>query len=832
MKFNGKDITELLALNRRNFVKLILGGAVGTGLSPIPWKLADDTAIWTQNWPWVPVPPEGEYVHEKTICKLCPGGCGIEVRKVDHRAVKIEGRTDFPVNPGGMCPLGMGGLQLLYNEQIRFTSPMKRVGARGAGKFVSISWEEAMAILVDRIKGLRQAGQPAALASIDGNPGRSTMSVLIERFMNAVGSPNYMRIPTSEDTYSMANMLMTGNDGPMAYDLENADFILSFGSGLIEGWGSPGRVLNAWKIWKENAAQKKITIVQIESRASNTASKADQWIPVKPGTEAALALGIAHILIREKLYHSEFVDRFAFGFSDWITSDGKDRAGFRRLVLEKYSPEKVAEITGIDAAEIGRLADLFGRARAPIALCGRGKGFLPGSVFECMAIHALNALVGNLNTPGGIFLHDPLPLGLLPQLEPDAVAAAGLKTPRVDQIGGSAHPFSQSLIENFSDAVISAEKSPVDTLLCFSSNPAYTMPDGGAFNKALQKIPFVVSFSPYHDETAYMADLVLPDHHYLEKMDDVVWPIGLQYPLYGITKPVVNPLYDTRNTGDIIIRLAAQMGDTVGKAFPWKNYEEVLQVRAKGLFDHSSGLTEYNGPEAWSRISEGGNFTPDYKSFDEMWKKMISGNLWYRPAHRYGNWGGIFKTPTGKFEFFSMQIDLAVDEASRQQDKETVLMSMGIHAKGDDAFMPHFESLVSEEDHGHYPLKMVPYEMINLSSGPYPNPPYLNKTLFDNQLFGDESFIEINPRTAADYHLGQGDRVVVGSSRGEVQVRVNLFEGAMPGIVYMPLGFGHTAYDDFLRGKGVNPNRIIAGGRDPLSGYSIWWSTPVKLTKI
>ena len=127
MKSNGKDITELLAVNRRNFVKLAVGAAVGTGLSPLPWKLLDDAAIFSQNFPWVPVPEEGEVTKVKSHCSLCPGGCGIEVRKVGDRAVKIEGRTDHPVNPGGICPLGMGGLQLLYNENSRFTGPMKRL---------------------------------------------------------------------------------------------------------------------------------------------------------------------------------------------------------------------------------------------------------------------------------------------------------------------------------------------------------------------------------------------------------------------------------------------------------------------------------------------------------------------------------------------------------------------------------------------------------------------------------------------------------------------------------------------------------------------------------
>ena len=128
---------------------------------------------------------------------------------------------------------------------------------------------------------------------------RSSTSLLIHRLLKAVGSPNYLTIPSVEDTYAMVNLLMQGNEGPMAYDLENADFILSFGCGLIEGWGAPGRVINAWGLWHNDPSERRTKVVQIESWASNTASKADQWLAPLPGTESALALGLAHVIIKE-----------------------------------------------------------------------------------------------------------------------------------------------------------------------------------------------------------------------------------------------------------------------------------------------------------------------------------------------------------------------------------------------------------------------------------------------------------------------------------------------------------------------------------------------------
>ncbi|HEJ83618.1 MAG TPA: hypothetical protein ENO25_03525, partial [Desulfobacteraceae bacterium] len=240
-----------MKLTRRNFIASVVGGVVGIQVTPLPWKFTDDVAIWTQNWSWVPDPPTGEFSEVNSVCTLCPGGCGISVRKVEDRAVKIEGRSDYPVNSGSICPVGMGGLQLLYDESLRFTGPMKRVGMRGSGEFQRISWKEAFDMAAGRISALRKAGRPESIAAVDGNREGTTVSVLIERLMQAVGSPNHVRPPSVSDMYRMGNIVMQGRDAPIAYDLENSDFILSFGCGLLEGWGAPGRIMNAWGMWHD-----------------------------------------------------------------------------------------------------------------------------------------------------------------------------------------------------------------------------------------------------------------------------------------------------------------------------------------------------------------------------------------------------------------------------------------------------------------------------------------------------------------------------------------------------------------------------------------------------
>lgn len=121
-----------MKIDRRSFLSLGIGGAAGAALSPLPWKLMDDVSIWSQNWPWTPVPEEGEVSYVNSTCSLCPGGCGITVRKVKDRAVKIEGLAGHPVNNGKLCILGLAGLQLLYSPT-RVETPLKRVGERRGG---------------------------------------------------------------------------------------------------------------------------------------------------------------------------------------------------------------------------------------------------------------------------------------------------------------------------------------------------------------------------------------------------------------------------------------------------------------------------------------------------------------------------------------------------------------------------------------------------------------------------------------------------------------------------------------------------------------------------
>jgi menaquinone reductase, molybdopterin-binding-like subunit len=740
-----------MKIGRRSFLSFLLGGAAGTALSPLPWKLMDDSSIWTQMWPWTPVPEDGEASYVNSSCSLCPGGCGITVRKIDDRAVKIEGMKGHPVNNGGLCILGLSGLQLLYGPT-RVRTPLKRVGKRGQGRWEKISWKDAVSEVAKTLGDLREKGQSHTVGFISGSD-RGTVPRLFERFLTVYGSPNLIRTPSIIDSYELALYLMQGAQALPGFDFENANFILSFGSGIVDGWGSPVRMFRANSAWRATGGK----VIQIEPRLSNTAAKSDKWIPINPGTEAALALGIAHVIIKESLYDSEFINNYSEGFEDW-----------KGFVLGEYGPDSVATITGIDSTTIIALARSFARASKPLAICGRGQGTTPGSLNECTAVHALNALVGNINKKGGIFAVAEPDYINWPEAEMDATAAAGMQKNRLDGAGSKKYPFSRYLLNRLPQAINSGKQYPLKALFVSGANPLYTMSDGKAVKKAFDKVPFIVSFSSYMDETAQNADLILPNHSYLERYEDIPTPAGMPRPVIGLSRPVVEPQFNTKHVGDVIILLAKAMGGTLADAFAWDSYDACLKE------------------------------TLGYK-----WQVIIEKGFWSYPDFMAGLREESFDTVSGKFEF---------------APKET-------------GSLKPFKPVEIEGEKTNYPLLLMPYDSIRLANGAMGDPPFVMKSVDDTVLKGTDVFIEINPKTAGEHGLREGQLAMLSTPVGQAKVKVHLFDGIMPGLVALPRGLGHTAYDEYLAGKGINVNELMGPVEDPVSGLDAAWGVRVKLAK-
>jgi anaerobic selenocysteine-containing dehydrogenase len=545
-----------MKIDRRSFLSFVIGGAAGTALTPLPWKLTDDLSIWSQNWPWTPVPDSGEVTYVNSTCTLCPGGCGIAVRKVDDRVVKIEGIAGHPVNNGGVCVLGLAGPQLLYGPY-RVRQPLKRSGSRGQNQWEPISWEAALGEVADKLNQMRAKNETNALACVTG-AGRGSAYQLLARFLKFYGSPNLMTAASSADAQAQALRLLTGIDGQAAYDLENSTYVLSFGAGLLEGWGNPARVFRA----NSRRVDKAGKLIQAEPRLSNTAAKADKWLAIVPGSEMDLALGLSAVIIGEALYKSDVILNQTEGFE-----------AFKAMVLEKYSTDKVATATGLDKSIIVALAREFAKAEKPLAVCGRGQGQTAGSLFEALAVASLNALVGGIGRSGGLWVV-PLPeSGDWPAVEMDAVATQAMAKPRLDGAG----PESANLLHRLAPSIVNGKPYPLQMLLVCEANPYYTLPDSQTVKAAWDKIPFIVSLTSYLDETAQNADLILPLHTYLERYEDVVGSAGFTKPFIGLVRPATNPLYDTRHPGDVILNLAKAVGGGIAAAFAWEDYQACLE---------------------------------------------------------------------------------------------------------------------------------------------------------------------------------------------------------------------------------------------------------------
>jgi menaquinone reductase, molybdopterin-binding-like subunit len=736
-----------MKVDRRSFLAFILGGAAGTALSPLPWKLTDDIAIWSQNWPWTPVPEKGEISHVNSTCQLCPGGCGITVRKSGERVVKIEGMPGHPVNQGGLCNLGAAGAQLLY-WPTRVKTPLKK----NNGRWQPISWEAGLAEVAAKLAELRANGMPHSVACICDSD-RGTVAELLIRFFTAYGSPNFIRTSSIQDNCELTLYLTQGVRAMPGFDLENSDFVLSFGSGVLEGWQSPGYMFRAKSVLTEKGGR----MNQFEPRLSKTAAKADKWIPINPGTDGVLALGLAHVMIKEQLYHQEFVEGYSSGFEM-----------FKKRVIDDYPPETVSKITGVAADKIVALAGEFGRAAHPLAICGRGKGETPGSLQEFLAVHTLNALIGNINRPGGIWAISEPDYIDWPEVEIDKTAADGLQQARVDGAGGSNYPQARYLLNRLPEVINSSESSPVQLLFIAGVNPAYSTPNLPAMTAALEKIPMVVSFSSYMDETAAHADLILPNHFYLERYEDVPAALGYPQPIIGLVRPVIEPLYDTRHSGDVIIQLAQKMGDHFTKAFPWDDYGACLAA-----------------------------------TLGDKWNPLIREGFWLDPDFTAANWAEAFETDSTKFEFSNSDI----------------------------AALPKDYPLRAEGDESFYPLLLVPYDSMRLTSGYIGTPPFLIKSLEDTILKGNDSLVEVNPQTAKELGLSDGKYAILSTPKGDARVKVHLFNGIMPGVIAMVRGLGHTAYDRFLARKGVNYNTLNGPLEDPATGFEAAWGIRAKLSK-
>jgi anaerobic selenocysteine-containing dehydrogenase len=760
-------------VNRRKFLKISALTCAAMGASQMVGRRRAPSALPLQKN--IEKPAERWMV---TSCLNCPARCGIRVRVVNGKAVKITGNKHSLVSEGKICPRAHVGLQVLYDPE-RILSPLKRTNQeKGKGtdpKWVPISWNQALDEATQRLKSLREAGQPHKLLLFSGLNSRSSEDV-IARFADAFGTPNLLSGKGLDaETEKSGNWMADGRYTETAYDLDHTNYILAFGADLLESSRPLSRFLRKWgKLRREKPNRTKVVVVN--PRYSLTAAKSDEWIPIHPGTEGALALGMANVIINENLYDKDFINRWTTGFD-----------AYQRLVLNQYRPEIVSKITGISPEVIRRIAREFAQTQPAIAVRGKTSLAWPSGSYASYAIFCLNGLVGNIDAPGGILYQENPNYREMPHGVEDDVARRGKNYARIDFRGTDRFPVAEDVTNQIPESLLQDVPYPVEMGIGFNSNFNMSAPGTERWDKALKKLPFYIHISPFISEMALYADLFLPSTTYLEEWGYDHSPPGSGFAEVRIKQPVVKPLGEARSVIDIVFEMARRLGGGPAQSFA-------------NMGRHSEGFVRFRTEP----------LVP--------WKEFLEKGARTGGDYEYKKYGRIFNTPSKKFEFSSGNLKSLISKMTKRREK-------------DFDYLPTYQEPDFLGEKEKYPLLLLPYAPLLAVENGSQNYPWAQEIFLPMKGIGWETLLEINSETAKTLKLRDGDVIWVESPFRKIKAKLKCSEGVHPGVVAIPLGQGHYSYGKWQRGIGVNPNEIIGVDYDILSGQAAFFNTRVRVYK-
>ena len=728
-----------MKLTRRNFLAWAGLSAVGAVACDVfqegelriqsPRDLPEDLVKGRDNW-------------YATLGRQSTGGEGVIVRVMEGRAKKIQGNPKYPVNRGKQGVCSEAGLQALYHPD-RISGPMRRSGPRGSGQFQSIAWEpEALDILK---RELQNHGQDMVLIT---EPLRGHLGMIAERFAASIGGKHLGFETLDNTTYRAAIKQVFGQDLLPDFDIANANFLLSFGADFLSTWGSTTRLSTAYGEFRQGAGrQERGTLVQVDPRFSLTAANADRWLPIKPGMEGYLALSLAYVIISEGLQ--------APGVNVDALTGGQGAAA-----LEAYRPEAVAAMLelppeiheGHSAAEFVReLAHDFAGHRPSIAIGGDNAGAHTNGLFNLQAIYALNYLVGSVGETGGIRFNPGSPLRDLP-----ATANVGS-------------------LQDWAEVANSIRSGRTRLVLLHDADPVHGLPASVGFAGALNRDEvFIVSFSPFLNETSIMADLILPDRVFLEDWGDDIPEPGPGHQIIGMQQPVVNPLsdLDPRSFGDLMLSMAQEMGQE--SALPWSGVEAALRESVDRLFDMNRGTSR------------------EVDSAGALWSLMLQQGGWWSESDT----GPTPNAPGGLLN----QIAASGSEP-------------GFSGSGDYYLLPFAHNSLLDGRNAHLPwMQAVPDPITTITW---------------------QTWVEINHRRAAELNLREGDVVRIESADGYITALVYPNPALPPNVVAVPLGQGRHSGSQYVSGsdprESSNVMDLLSPGQTAETGALAWAANRVRI---
>ncbi|MEX1091564.1 MAG: molybdopterin-dependent oxidoreductase [Acidimicrobiia bacterium] len=816
-------------VGRRKFLKIaggtVAAGAVGVTIvsrgtfgateHPIPGDPAA-AALWGREaGEWVP-----------SCCNMCGGQSGIMVHVVDGVVEKIEPNHWNPNNysnisgdffdgyteeygcaeGGAICPKGNAGIMALYDPD-RVKVPLKRTNpdkSEGADPgWEEISWDQALGEIADRLRVLRKDGGAHKLLWMSED---HSFTHIQDDFCELYGSPNYSNHSNLCDVSRKASFkVVMGDERPLA-DFIESRYIMLFGWNPTSAikWVYLPRILT-------RAVERGARLVVVDPYLSDTAAKAQEWVSIRPGTDGALALAMAHVIIRDHLYDEEFVDEWTSGFDEYAAH------------VEDKTPEWAEEITTIPAATIERLATELATTKPALVDTWSGPGQHSNGVQGGRAIALLNALIGTWDAPGGMIIPDKRGNKHV-AAKPDATAQQALAEPRFDQL--DTYPLGHKsgvYARMFTNLLDGTGPYQPKIMMCMFQNPVMSVPGGGNVARALAKLETLVVVDTMVSETAMLADYVLPGTTYLERYDlNSHW---VTWPALGLRQPVVKPIFGQPAEYEIVTHLGRRLDlrDADGREFfrigplsggriddltAW--YEDFL---SNELVNGAPGITleELKAlpgavwvDPAGTRYRKYAEPVPDDTWFDGD-PEAEGTQIYDKPKDVGGARIGTvvggralrgFYTKSGKVEFLSAGLADRPDAEGRPVDP-----------------LPAYSPRDWQPDWA-YPLFLINWKEASHTHTRTQNNPWLLEIKPDNPLI-------VHPATAERFGFGDGDEVIVESPYGQVKARAKVTRRIHPEVVGLQHGFGHTALGRNARGRGTRDGLLRPTKADALSGMSL-----------